>query len=135
MIACCPVRMDACSATNLLDGSAVRMARRQTGKPAKPAKVKLQLTLDDDVAHRLKLAALGNRLDISEFVTAWVNREFSGVHIRGLDKSDPAGQGRAGDFEPSAPTVRIPNVTNRIGDIARKSAAPIDDAIDGLVSE
>ena len=111
------------------------MARRQTGKPAKPAKVKLQLTLDDDVAHRLKLAALGNRLDISEFVTAWVNREFSGVHIRGLDKSDPTGQGRAGDFEPSAPTVRISGITNRIGDIARKSAAPIEDAIDGLVSE
>ena len=111
------------------------MARRQTGKPVKPAKVKLQLTLDDDVAHRLKLAALGNRLDISEFVTAWVNREFSGVHIRGLDKSDQAGQGRAGDSEPPAQTVRISGITNRIGDIARRAAAPVDDAIDGLANE
>ena len=111
------------------------MARRQTGKPAKPAKVKLQLTLDDDVAHRLKLAALGNRLDISEFVTAWVNREFSGVHIRGLDRNDQAGQGRAGDAESSVPTVRIPSVQNRLDEIARKAHKPIDDALDGLVSE
>lgn len=111
------------------------MARRQTGKPAKPAKVKLQLTLDDDVALRLKLAALGNRLDISEFVTAWVNREFSGVHIRGLDKSDQAGQGRAGDAEPSAPVVRIPGVQNRLNDIARRAHGPIDDALDGLANE
>lgn len=111
------------------------MARRQTGKPAKPAKVKLQLTLDDDVALRLKLAALGNRLDISEFVTAWVNREFSGVHIRGLDKSDQAGQGRGSDLETPAPTVRIPSVQNRLDEISRRAHKPIDDAIDGLVSE
>lgn len=114
------------------------MARRQTGKPAKPAKVKLQLTLDDDVALRLKLAALGNRVDISEFVTAWVNREFSGVHIRGLDKSEqvlPSRQGSGSDHEPPVPTVKIPNVTNRIGDIARRSTAGHDDALDGLVSE
>lgn len=111
------------------------MARRQTGKPAKPSKVKLQLTLDDDVALRLKLAALGNRLDISEFVTAWVNREFSGVHIRGLDKADQASQGRAGDPEPPVPTVRIPSVQNRLNDIARKAHGPIDDALDNFVSE
>ena len=111
------------------------MARRQNGKPGKPSKGKLQLTLDDDVSHRLKLAALGHRMDVSEFVTAWVNREFSGVHIRGLDKADQAGQGRAGDSEPAAPTVRIPTVTNRIGDIARKSAAPVDDALDQLANE
>lgn len=128
--------MDACPATNLLDGSAVRMARRQTGKQAnKPTKVKLQLTLDEDVAYRLKCAALGSRMELSEFVTAWVNKEFSGVHIRGLDRSESAGQGRAGDQEQSAPVVRIQTVANRIGDIARKSTAPVDDAIDGLVSE
>lgn len=111
------------------------MARRQNGKPPKPSKGKLQLTLDDDVSHRLKLAALGHRMDVSEFVTAWVNREFSGVHIRGLDKSDQAGQGRAGDSEPAAQTVRIPTVTNRIGDIARRASAPHDDALDSLRSD
>jgi hypothetical protein len=127
--------MDACSATNLLDGSAVRMARRQNGKPGKPSKGKLQLTLDDDVSHRLKLAALGHRMDVSEFVTAWVNREFSGVHIRGLDKSDQAGQGRAGQGELSAPVVRIPSVQNRLDAIARKAHGPHDDALDNFVSE
>jgi hypothetical protein len=111
------------------------MAKRQSGKPAKPAKVKVQLTLDDDVAYRLKCAALGHRLDLSEFVTAWVNREFSGVHIRGLDKADQAGQGRAGDAEPAVPTVRIPSVQNRLNDIARRASAPHDDALDRLVSE
>lgn len=114
------------------------MARRQTGKPAKPAKVKLQLTLDDDVALRLKLAALGNRVDISEFVTAWVNREFSGVHIRGLDKVDqapPSRQGSGSDLETPVPTVRIPSVQNRLNDIARRAHGPIDDALDGLTNE
>jgi hypothetical protein len=112
------------------------MARRQNGKQAnKPAKIKLQLTLDEDVAYRLKCAALGSRMELSEFVTAWVNREFSGVHIRGLDRSESAGQGRAGDQEQSAPTVRIPNVQSRLDEISRRAHKPIDDAIDGLVSE
>lgn len=111
------------------------MAKRQSGKPAKPAKVKVQLTLDDDVAYRLKCAALGHRLDLSEFVTAWVNREFSGVHIRGLDKADQAGQGRAGDAEPPVPTVKIETVTNRIAKIAEKAAAPVDQALDQIANE
>lgn len=110
------------------------MARRQNGKPGKPSKGKLQLTLDDDVSHRLKLAALGHRMDVSEFVTAWVNREFSGVHIRGLDKADQAGQGK-GQADPSAPVVRIQTVQNRLNDIARRAHGPVDDAIDGLANE
>jgi len=43
---------------------------------------------------------------------------------------DPLQQGGS-----PAPTVRIPSVTNRIGDIARRASAPHDDALDGLVSD
>lgn len=45
------------------------------------------------------------------------------------------GQGRAGDSEPAAPVVRIQTVTDRIGQIARKSALPVDDALDSLASD
>lgn len=48
-----------------------------------------------------------------------------------VETIDPVvpGQSRGDD---AAPTVRIAGVTNRIGEIARKSAAPIDDALESL---
>lgn len=112
------------------------MGRKQTGKPTgKVQKEKLQLTLAEDVAHKLRLAALGNRMDLSEFVTQWILRDFSGIHIRGLDKAADA-QGGAGQGGP--PTVAIKtaqDALNRIGDIARSSGAPVDGAIDSLVND
>jgi len=65
------------------------MAKKLSGKNAdKESKEKIQLTLAPDVALKLRLAALGNHMDLSEFVTSWIVREYSGVHIRGLDKSN-----------------------------------------------
>jgi hypothetical protein len=112
------------------------MARKQNGKPTlKVEKEKVQLTLDSDVAHKLRCAALGHRMDLSELVTSWINREFSSVHIRGIDKTVDqahlAGQG-------SPPMVSIKTaqaVTNRIGEIARSSTAPRDEALDSFVNE
>lgn len=48
-----------------------------------------------------------------------------------VETIDPAvpGQGRADD---PAPTVRINGVTNRIGEIARKAAAPVDNVLETL---
>lgn len=64
------------------------MARKLTGKASgKVGKVKVQLTLDPEIAHKLKLAALASRMDLSELVTAWILREYSGIHIRGFDKA------------------------------------------------
>lgn len=109
------------------------MAKKKTGKPAgKTLKEKLQLTLEPEIAHRLRLAALGSRMDVSEFVTQWILREFSGLHIRGLEKQTEqqpaAGQGGSDELS----VVRINSTTNRIADVARSSTAPVDDAIDSL---
>ena len=94
-----PARRDACEPAGrscLFDGSAANMAKKQAGKPA--AKEKIQVTLSPDVAHKLRLAALAHRMDVSEFVTAWVVKEFSGLHIRGMNPgaSAPAGAGQGG---------------------------------------
>jgi hypothetical protein len=47
-----------------------------------------------------------------------------------------AGQGGADDTDsgiaPSGPTVRIAGVSNRIGEIARRASAPVDDALENL---
>lgn len=118
---------------NLYDGSAVIMARKLTGKPTgRPEKEKIQLTLEPDIAHKLRLAALGHKMDLSEFVTNWIVREFSGVHIRGLEKQSPdtggAGQGTAS--QPA--TVRINTPLNRISEIHTRAVAPVDRALDSI---
>ena len=105
------------------------------------AKVRISLTVDAALLKRYRHAAVELDLTESELFERLAAIHFAAVHARGVSDAlrssmaiDP-GQGRAGDPEPPAPTVRISGITNRIGDIARKSAAPIDDAIDGLVSE
>lgn len=126
-------RMHGGEPANRHDGSAVIMARKLTGKPTgRPEKEKIQLTLEPDIAHKLRLAALGHKMDLSEFVTNWIVREFSGLHIRGLEKQNPeaiiAGQGGLG--QPA--TVRINTPLNRISDIHNRSTTPVDQAIDRI---
>ena len=118
---------------NQRDGLAVIMARKQTGKPTgKPEKERIQLTLDSDIAHKLRLAALGHKMDLSEFVASWIIREFSGVHIRGLEKqsADIGGAGQGSGSQPA--TVRINTPLNRISEIHTRSAAPVDRALDTI---
>jgi hypothetical protein len=105
------------------------MAKKLSGKTAdKESKEKIQLTLSPDVALKLRLAALGNHMDLSEFVTAWIIREYSGVHIRGLEKSnsDAPELGKG-----SGAAVKI-STMSRIGDIARRSTSPVDEALEGF---
>ena len=111
------------------------MARKPASKPGTPQREKVQLSLLESQAKRLRIVAAELGVDMSEIVGQLIDAKFSGVHVRGLDRSESAGQGRAGEQEPSAPVVRISGVTNRLGDIARRASAPVDDAIDGLVSE
>lgn len=121
--------------SSLFDGSAARMARKQNGKPTgKVEKEKVQLTLDPEIAHKLRCAALGHRMDLSEFVTNWINREFSSVHIRGIDKTADQSNG-AGQGGPPVVAIKTSQaVTNRIGEIARSSTAPRDEALDSFVT-
>lgn len=111
------------------------MARKQAGKPGKPERDKVQLSLLKSQSKRLRLVAAELGVDMSEVVGQLIDTHYPGVHIRGLDKSDQAGQGRAGQGEPSAPVIRIPGVQNRLDDIARRAHKPVDDALDGIVSE
>lgn len=62
-------------------------------------------------------------------------RPLPGMTDSSDQASIQAGQGRGLESDPPAPTVRISGVTNRIGEIARRASGPVDDAIDGLVSE
>jgi len=63
------------------------------------------------------------------------------LHIQNLSKSPffGAGQGSSQDDHDTtttaAPVVKIGGITNRIGDIARRSAAPVDSALDDYASE
>ena len=112
------------------------MARKQTSKTSgKVAKEKLQLTLDPEVAHKLRLAALASRMDLSELVTSLVLKEFSGIHIRGFDKTSEPQAGAGQDSLAVAPSVSIRGVSNRINEIARGSTAPRDEALDSFMSE
>jgi hypothetical protein len=129
-------RMPGGHPSSLFDGSAARMARKQVSKASgKVAKEKLQLTLDPDVAHKLRLAALASRMDLSELVTSLVLKEFSGLHIRGFDKASEPQAGAGQGSLAVAPSVSIKGVSNRINDIARGSTAPRDEALNSFMSE
>lgn len=108
-------------------------------KPAQK-KVKIQLTLDEHIATKLKLAALATRSDMSQIVTDLILKEFSGLYLRGASSAaQPAGQGTT-----TAPTTTAQSSTtaagmapkidlsNRIGNIARRANLPTDLALDSL---
>lgn len=122
------------------DRMAFHMARKAAGKLGKSQNEKVQLSLPPATLKRLRIAAAELGLDMSEVVTGLIDARFSGVHVRGMNPGTPpsagAGQGSGTEeFEPNSTVVKISGVTNRIGDIARRSTAPIDSAIEGLDSE
>ena len=115
--------------------------RRDKPRESTPAKVRLTHTVDSALAKRFRHAAVDLDLTESELFERVIALLFSGVHARGMTDSVRAslltesGQGIGASAETPAPMVRIPGVQNRLNDIARRAHGPIDDALDGLVSE
>jgi len=103
-----------------------------------PAKTRLYLTVDSALLKRFRHTAVDLGMSESELFELFAAMHCGGVHARGVSdelRAAAAGQGSGAPIEPPAQTVRISGITNRIGDIARKSAAPVDDAIEGLANE
>ena len=115
------------------------MAKKQAGKTAgKAAKEKLQLTLDVDVAHKLRLASLAHRMDLSQFVSQWVLKEYSGLHIRGLNsqnESQATAAGQQGGSGSSFHDVKPSDRSGRISLIARQAHRFTDEALDDFVKD
>jgi hypothetical protein len=116
-------------------------------KPAKPAtrssetaRIRLQLNPQADFAKRFRLAAVSLNLSETELFERLVDLNFPGLHLQNLSRSPFFGAGQGGLDESegpavsSGPTVRIAGVSNRIGEIARRASAPVDDALDNLAS-
>jgi hypothetical protein len=111
------------------------MARKPASKPGKPQREKVQLSLPSATLKRLRIAAAELGLDLSDIVTELIDARYSGVHVRGMNGTSQGEGETLQQGGSSAPTVRIPGVQNRLNDIARRAHGPIDDALDGLVSE
>lgn len=111
------------------------MARKHASKPGKPQREKVQLSLPSATLKRLRIAAAELGVDLSDIVTELIDARYSGVHVRGMNGTSQSEGEYPQQGGSPAPTVRIPSVQNRLDAIARKAHGPIDDAIDGLVSE
>lgn len=119
------------------------MAKPKASKQrdSESSKSRFYLTADSAIAKRYRHAAVDLDLSESELFERMVTMLFGAVHARGVSDSvraailNGAGQGSGAPIDQTPPTVRIQTVTNRIGDIARKSAAPVDDAIDDIANE
>lgn len=118
--------------------------RRDKPRDTTPAKVRLTHTVDAALAKRFRHAAVDLDLTESELFERVVTLLFSGVHARGMTESVRASL--LDGVPPSAgetlqqggspvQTVRIPSVQNRLDEISRRAHKPIDDALNGLVSE
>lgn len=119
------------------------MAKRKPTKSrdAEPEKGRLAVTALTTNIKRWRHAAVDLDMTESELFDRVTEVLFSGFHARGMSESvratllNPAGQGGGATIDQAAPTVRISGVSNRIGDIARRAAAPVDDAIDDIANE
>lgn len=122
------------------------MAKRKTAKSreAEPEKSRLAVTALTTNIKRWRHAAVDLDMTESELFDRVTEVLFSGFHARGMSDSTralllngtpPPGQGTGATIDQAVPTVRIQTVQNRLNDIARRSHGPVDDALDGLVSE
>lgn len=107
---------------------------------AKPEKVRVSHTIDASLYRRFRIAAAELDITESDLFELLVTDRLSAVHSRGVPENlkngtSDLGQGIGAPGEPPVPTVRIPNVQNRLNDIARRAHGPVDDALDGLVNE
>lgn len=126
------------------------MAKRPGALAPKPQTARKTFHLGELAEGLAEGFALARRTTQSDFVNALIIAEYHrsqgserevvrgflrhlGIDVprRGAahEPADESGQGR-GD-EP-APTVRIGGVSNRINEIARRAAAPVDDALESL---
>ena len=111
-------------------------------KPKKPdSTARLNLTVKAGHAQRLRVAAAHYGISESALIEQFIDVLLPGVHARGCPETigQPAGQGSG---SPSPSTVSIPvnstspaGVTNRIGQIAASSTAPVDESINRTVKE
>lgn len=127
-----------------------RQAKRTTtGKPVPdgPVRVKTTIHFEPEAHKLLQLASIESGQDMSDIVNAMIKERFAGWHIRrgragagesslsfGQTSHEATPGEQSGNFSGHS-TVRIPGVQNRLDEIARKAHKPIDDALDGLVSE
>jgi hypothetical protein len=115
------------------------MARKPAGKPGKPPREKIQLSLPAATAKRLRIAAAELGVDLSELVADLIDTRFAGVHVRGMNGTADQQQGSTPAAGGGVPSVAIPSgiksTTNRIGKIAESSTAPVDEAIDSFQTE
>lgn len=118
--------------------AAPRKSAKATGRPSKSARIRLQLSPQTEFAKRFRLAAVSLNLSETELFERLVDLNFPGLHLQNLSRSPFFGAGLGGGDEvdsvsaPAGPTVRISGVSNRIGEIARRAAAPVDDALENL---
>lgn len=125
-----------------------RAKKDQTSKPAKggPARIKSSVYYEPEVYKLLCLASIESGIDMSDIINALVKERFSGWHIRkgrggSVDATSPA-ESTSHDVLPGTPSepsgtmsVRIPNVSDRIGMIARRAHEPVDTAIENFVRD
>lgn len=115
-------------------------APRKTSKPiprqAAAERQRLQLSPLVESAKRFKLAAVSLNLSETELFERLIDLNFPGLHVQNLSKSPffgGAGQGCEDSPAPPAQVgVMIPRAPshNRIGQIARSSHLPVDNAIE-----
>lgn len=108
---------------------------------SQPEKVRVSHTVCSALYRRFRLTAADLDLSESELFELLMTMTVSGTHARGVSAElrAAAGQGRGSD-DPglTAQSVTIPQtvqfnrVSKDIGNIARSSTAPVDDAIDSL---
>ncbi|MFM7132108.1 MAG: hypothetical protein ACKO0V_22400, partial [bacterium] len=117
---------------------------KPNGRQTAPERVRLQISPLAEKAKRFKVAAAQLGFSETELFEELIDRVFPSLHVQNLSKSPifggmATGQGSGSDLAdestPAASSVRIPNLTNRIADIARRSTAPVDQSIDDLASE
>lgn len=118
--------------------AAPRKAAKSTGRASESARIRLQLSPQAELAKRFRLAAVSLNLSETELFERLVDLNFPGLHLQNLSRSPFFGAGQGGGEEadtsasPGGPTVRIAGVSNRIGEIARRASAPVDDALENL---
>ena len=118
--------------------AAPRKPTKATGRPSESARIRLQLSPQAEFAKRFRLAAVSLNLSETELFERLVDVNFPGLHLQNLSRSPFFGAGQGGGDESDSaapgggPTVRISGVSNRIGEIARRAAAPVDDALENL---